>query len=109
MAVDRLIDADEVAVCGPIVCEIRRGLRSRSERFRVLSLLEGCHHLVQPTNLWEEAGELGAQLGRRGATVKTLDLLIATFAIAHGVPILTGDSDFTLMRRAGVHLTVLER
>jgi predicted nucleic acid-binding protein len=57
--------------------------------------------------LWEEAGELGFFLGRRGAAVKSLDLLIATYALAHAVPILTADADFTLMRRAGAHLVVI--
>lgn len=94
-------------MCGPVVTEIRRGLRSRTERVRVLPLLRGCHELVQPPRLWEEAGELGFFLGRRGAAVKSLDLLIATYALAHAVPILTADADFTLMRRAGAHLVVI--
>jgi len=70
----------------------------------VLPLLAGCHLLEQPTQLWSEAGELGYWLGRRGATVKSLDLLIAAHALSHGVPILTGDGDFAAMRRAGVRL-----
>lgn len=96
-------------MCGPVVTELRRGLRSRPERLRVLPLLRGCHELAQPEHLWEEAGELGYFLGRRGAAVKSLDLLIATYALAHAVPILTNDADFALMRRAGAHLVVIER
>ena len=96
-----------MAICGPVVTELRRGLRSRADRGRVLPLLHGCHELTQPPHLWQEAGELGFFLGRRGATVKSLDLLIATYALAHAVPILTTDADFTLMRRAGAHLVVI--
>jgi predicted nucleic acid-binding protein len=107
--VDQLLEADEVALCGPIITELRRGLRSRTERLRVLPLLNGCHHLDQPPRLWEEAGELGYLLGRRGVAVKSLDLLIATYALTHAVPVLTLDADFTIMRRAGVHLVVVER
>jgi predicted nucleic acid-binding protein len=73
----------------------------------VLPLLRGCHELAQPPNLWEEAGDLGFFLGRRGAAVKSLDLLIATYALAHAIPILTSDADFALMRRAGAHLIVV--
>jgi predicted nucleic acid-binding protein len=37
-----------------------------------------------------------------------MDLLIATHALAHGVPILTRDADFKRIRAAGVPLHVLE-
>jgi hypothetical protein len=107
-AVDGLIEANEVALCGPVLTEIRRGLRSRADRARVLPLLDGCHVLEQPRALWEEAGELGALLGRRGATVKSLDLLIAVYALSHGVAVLTRDSDFQRMRRAGLTLLLVE-
>jgi predicted nucleic acid-binding protein len=104
--VDDLLENDQAALCGPVITEIRRGLRSRAERTRVLPLLAGCHLLEQPAALWEEAGELGWYLGRRGATVKSLDLLIATYALAHAVPILTVDGDFALMRRVGLGLVI---
>jgi predicted nucleic acid-binding protein len=107
-AVDGLIEANEVALCGPVLTEIRRGLRSRADRARVLPLLDGCHVLEQPRALWEEAGELGALLGRRGATVKSLDLLVAVYALSHGVAVLTRDSDFQRMRRAGLTLLLVE-
>lgn len=103
-AVDGHLAENEVALCGPVLTELGRGLRSRREREGVLELLEGCHLLAQPQNLWAEAGELGTLLGKRGATVKSMDLLIATYALAHSVPILTRDADFTAIRRAGVGL-----
>lgn len=107
-AVDRLLDTNEVALCGPVIVEIRRGIRTRAERARVLPLLEGCHLLEQPARLWQDAGELGWFLGRRGATVKSLDLLIASYALTHGVAVLTRDGDFELMKRAGVRLLLVE-
>lgn len=107
-AVDRLLGSDEVALCGPVITELRRGLRTPGDRAAVLPLLEGCRVLDEPSRLWSEAGELGSLLGRRGAAVKTLDLLIATYALSHGTPLLTADADFTLMRRAGVPLLLLE-
>jgi hypothetical protein len=107
-AVDALLGANEVAVCGPVITELRRGLRSRVERARVIPLLEGCHMLEQPSALWEEAGELGALLGRRGTLVKSFDLLIATYALSHGVALLARDVDFERMRRAGLSLLLVE-
>jgi predicted nucleic acid-binding protein len=100
--VDQLVEANDVAICGPIVTELRRGLRSLADRSRVLSLLGGCHELPQPPSLWNDAGDLGFALRRKGATVKTLDLLIATHALAYDLPVLSADTDFELMCRAGI-------
>jgi predicted nucleic acid-binding protein len=97
--VDEALGANEVAVCGPILTEIRRGLRSKAERARVLSHLQGCHHLEEPGDLWNEAGELGFYLRGRGATVRSMDLLIATYALSHDVALLTADADFRLIAR----------
>lgn len=102
--VDELLADDEVAICGPILTELRRGLSSAAERRRVLGLLRACHELPQPPALWTEAGDLGFALRRKGTTVKTLDLLIATWALGARLPILTSDSDFALIRRAGLPL-----
>ena len=38
--------------------------------------------------------------------VKTLDLLIATYALAHGAPLLTLDKEFRSMCDAGIPLTL---
>jgi len=102
--VDDLIDANLVALCGPIVTEIRRGLRSSAERRKVLPLLDGCHYLESPPNIWGEAGDLGFTLARAGVTAKSMDLLIAVHALGHGVSLLTRDADFKRMRQAGVPL-----
>jgi predicted nucleic acid-binding protein len=107
-AVDKLLESGDAAICGPIVTELRRGLRSDSERVAVLPLLGGCHELGEPTSLWSDAGDLGFVLRRKGVTVKTLDLLIATHALAYDVPLLTGDADFEAMRGAGIPLRLAE-
>lgn len=105
--VDDLLGSNDVALCGPVITELRRGLRSASERRRVIPLLAGCHQLSQPADLWDEAGELGYVLARKGSTVKTLDLLIAVYALVHAVPILAADRDFELIRRAGLPLVLV--
>lgn len=102
--VDQLLDVNEVALCGPVVTELRRGLRGRAERQRVLPLLEGCHYLEPPARLWEDAGDLGYLLARRGVTAKTLDLLIASHALSYDVPLLERDADYRRIEAAGVGL-----
>jgi predicted nucleic acid-binding protein len=103
-AVDRLLASNEVAICGPVIIELRRGFRSSSERARVIPLLDGCHHLADPAALWDEAGDLGYFLSRRGITAKTIDLLVAIYALSHSVALLADDRDFPMMRRAGAEL-----
>jgi predicted nucleic acid-binding protein len=100
-AVSRALDEDEAALCGPVITELRRGL-SAADRPRVLRSLGGCHVVPQSPLLWAEAGDLGYLLGRRGITVKTLDLLIAATALAHDLPLLTRDADFKHIRDSGV-------
>ena len=102
--VEDLLGENELAICGPILTELRRGLQSIAERRRVLPLLGGCHLLEQPAALWEEAGELGFFLGRKGRSVKSMDLLIATYALSHSVSLLTRDADFAHMLRLGIPL-----
>jgi predicted nucleic acid-binding protein len=106
LRVDELLLEDEVALCGPILTELRRGLRSPQERKKVLPLLAGCHTLDSPSDVWSEAGDLGYYLARRGCSASTLDLLIAVHSLAHSVPLLTRDSDFSSMRKAGVPLVL---
>jgi len=108
-SVDRALESDEVALCGPVLTELRRGLRTPAERRRVLPLLSGCHLLDQPPALWEEAGDLGYALARRGTSVKTLDLLIAAYALSYSMPLLTTDGDLARMRRAGIPLDLSPR
>lgn len=108
-AVDDALASNEAALCGPVEAELRRGLLNARERAAVLSLLDTCHALAQPQQLWTEAGDLGFALRRRGVTPKTVDLLIATYALSHSVTLLTADKDFVAMHKAGVPLQLLGR
>jgi predicted nucleic acid-binding protein len=106
--VDHALENDIVALCGPVLTELRRGFKSAAERSRTLPLLLACHQLGQPSDLWNEAGDIGFALARKGVTVKSLDLLIAAYSLANGVPILTLDQDFRLIARAGVGLQMVD-
>jgi predicted nucleic acid-binding protein len=105
-AVDDLLATNDVVLCGPVVTELRRGLLP-AERRRVLPLLAACRDLPQPEQLWEEAGDLGFWLARRGVSVKSMDLLIAAWALAHSASLLTRDRDFAAMQRAGLPLSLV--
>jgi len=47
---------------------------------------------------------LGFLLRRRGVTPKTMDLLIAVYALSHSAELLTVDKEFRAMHKAGVGL-----
>jgi predicted nucleic acid-binding protein len=104
--VDEAIDANTAAVCGPVLTELSRGLLAR-ERKKVLSLLDGCNFLEQPPDLWRTAGDLGFLLRSKGVTAKTMDLLIASHALFHQLPLLTVDKDFKAMVKPGIDLHLL--
>ncbi len=105
---DQALKDDEAALCGPVLTELRRGFASPAEHDKTPSLLSACPLLAQPADLWDEAGDLGFALARKGVSVRSLDLLIATYALSHSVPILTLDSDFRLISRAGVGLQLVD-
>jgi tRNA(fMet)-specific endonuclease VapC len=107
-AVDDALATNEAALCGPVETELQRGFVNERERRKVLPLLDGCHRLSQPEHLWTEAGELGFVLRRRGITPKTLDLLIAAYALSHSAALLTSDRDFFTMQKAGVPLLLVK-
>lgn len=88
-----LLEEDRAAICGPVEFEIRQGLRDR-ERERVLPLLEAVPRLEFLESDWAEAGDLGANLRRRGVTVPALDLLIAAVCRRTATSLLTLDKHF---------------
>lgn len=77
----------------------------RSQKRSALRTLRGRIRFdLDLEKLWAKAGDLGFWLRRRGVTPKTIDLLIATYALSHSAALLTVDKDFLAMRKAGVPL-----
>lgn len=88
-----LLAEDRVLTCGPVLCEIRRGLRVH-ERTRVLPLLGAIPRLGFDDDDWDEAGLLDADLRSLGVTIPPFDLLIARVCLRENVPIYTTDEHF---------------
>lgn len=105
--VDQALDENSVAICGPIYTELTRGFKNVQQRDKVVPLLQACRFLAQPVDLWETAGQYGFELKRQGITVKTMDLLIVCFAMAHGLPLLAADQDFKMMQSAGLGILLI--
>lgn len=105
--VDNFLATNQAAICGPIFTELQRGFRSENEKRKVSSLFAGCHWLTQPHGLWEDAGNLGFHVRRKGKTIKTMDLLITCYALAHNTSLLTLDEDFHYIKKAGAPLNLI--
>jgi predicted nucleic acid-binding protein len=97
-----LLREDRVATCGPIRCEIRRGLRVH-ERGRLLPLMEAVASLPFGDEDWDEAGILDAGLRARGVTMPPFDVLIARVALREGLSLFTLDRHFTEVQALRLH------
>ena len=97
-----VVDLDEVAICPPIVQEILQGLRDErafsSARVALLSL--PMVESPMPAAVFVQAAELFRAARRAGLTVRSsVDCLIATCALRHGLVVLHRDRDFDVLAR----------
>lgn len=92
-ALDGLLEAGEVLVCGPVVAEllVRTPANRRAELWQMLS---GLPWADVGRDQWRRVGEIGASVRERGATVALTDLEIAVAAVEAGAALWTRDSDF---------------
>lgn len=94
-----MIAADEpFALTGIVVTEILQGLvRDVAQIAHYLSLWD----IIEPGGLptYREAAAIFRQARSRGVSVTTIDALIASIALEHGVTIFTLDKDFSRIAR----------
>lgn len=88
-----LLNEDRVLTCGPVLFEIKRGIRG-AERKKVLPLFEALVRLSFDDTLWDLAGYLDASLRKKGITVPPMDILIAQICLYHKVSLFTLDEHF---------------
>lgn len=88
----------DIATCPPIVQEVLQGSDSEA-RYRLNEMtLHAVHMLDNPMPLarFEEAAQLYRRCAKAGFQLRSgVDCLIAVCAMAHDVPILARDRDFT--------------
>jgi len=88
-----LINDDRVLTCGPVMFEIKRGLRP-SERKKILPLLNALMRLSVDESIWDSAGDLDASLRNKGITIPPMDVLIAQICLRHKVSLFSLDNHF---------------
>lgn len=102
------LGTDEIIVGDLMLCEVLQGLDSERAAREVESLLRRFEIVPMAGEAIATAAARNFRsLRRRGITVrKTIDLLIGTFCIEHGLTLLHRDRDFDAMEQ-GLGLKVL--
>ena len=98
----KLNSEDRAVTCGPVLFEIRRGLRP-DERKKVLPLFEALRRLPFDETDWAEAGDLDAYLRRKGQTFPAMDVLIAYLCLKHNASVLSLDGHFKGIAGIRIH------
>jgi len=94
-----LIDAGEVAVCGPVLAELMAGA-GREQREDLLETLLGLPWADLDLEAWLSIGETAGKLRRSGTPLPFTDLAIAAAAHRGGYALWSLDSDFERIRTA---------
>lgn len=90
----RLLDRDRALITGIVLTELIRGVRNDSEWKRLRELLKPVPTISPNEETWEKAGTLAYKLSRKGLTVFTVDVVIATIAIENSVSLFSTDRHF---------------
>jgi predicted nucleic acid-binding protein len=91
------IEPLQFVTCGPVVQEVRQGLResAAARQFSEAFAAVPCLADPLPRRLFTSAAEILRSGRRRGYTIRSsVDCLIAAIAIEHGVPVWHRDRDY---------------
>jgi len=92
-AVDSLLEADRVVLCGVVELELLSGA-GQKDAVRLTSLLAALRFVEITRDDFHSAGEQLAALRRRGVTVPATDALIAALCLRCSFMLLTTDRHF---------------
>lgn len=88
-----IVERDDAVCCGIVVVEVLRGAKREKDYSAIDEALRALPQLPLDDRVIERAARWGFTLGRKGVTVPTTDLLIAS--AAHGRAVLIHrDGDF---------------
>jgi predicted nucleic acid-binding protein len=92
-ATQSLLKDDRVLICGPVLFEIKRGLRP-PDRKKILPFFDALIRLSVDEVTWDLAGDLDASLRKKGITIPPMDVIIAQLCLYHKVSLFTLDEHF---------------
>ena len=75
-----------------------QGTRTKKEYTEILSDLSALYYFEVNKKIWERASQLGFDLRRKGKTIPSTDLLIASVALYYDLTLLHSDNHFEQIR-----------
>lgn len=98
--IDSLLKEDAVVTTGMIKLEILAGAKTEREFRRLKSRFDALGYLETDDEVWQRACDNGFKLRRRGLTIPSTDVLIASCALQAGAVLVHADAHFELMEKA---------
>ena len=95
--IDHLLEIDNVFIVGMVRLELLGGTKTKEEFDRLKNRLDALYEISTDAKLWSSAGQLAFDLQRKGLTIPSTDILIASAAIQCNTILLHADSHFDLI------------
>ncbi|MBW2050582.1 MAG: PIN domain-containing protein [Deltaproteobacteria bacterium] len=93
-ALEGLLREERVAITGIVVTELLQGAKQKSELDAILDSIVALPFLDATLNTWIEAGRLSYSLRKKGVTVPTTDVVLASLAMENQCHLFSLDSHF---------------
>ncbi|MFN0067295.1 MAG: PIN domain-containing protein [Limisphaerales bacterium] len=84
----------DLATCGMVRLEVLRGITNRRVHDAVRAFFDVMQNSPSDNRVWDDAGNVAWQLGRRGMHLPAQDIVIAACAQRIGAAVLTHDNHF---------------
>ena len=92
--VEMLLREERVVIAGIVLTELLQGAKIKREFDAILDSVAALPFLDATLNTWIEAGRISYSLRRKGVTVPTTDIIIASLAIENHCSLFSMDFHF---------------
>ena len=93
-----IANKQDLCTCGMIMTEILQGISNDTEYRKTLTVLSELLYLPMDQSIFIHASKIYRDLRKKDITIrKTIDCMIASLCLEHGVQLLHNDRDFTLI------------
>lgn len=92
-----LVLEDRALITEIIILETLRGARTQNEYDVLYHDLKSLPMLTAEEEVWEKSYKIGFSLKRAGMNIPSVDILIASIAVHHSVPLLHRDRHFPMI------------
>lgn len=101
------ISNETIVTSNIIIMELLQGCRSSSEYHQMKARIEALKLLTITDEVWDIAYKCGFSLRRKGITISSIDIIIASIAKFHNCRLIHHDKHFTLISKE-LNLTAID-